>query len=563
MKYIIILFSLLNITVLNAQKQMNYTKEELNTKSKEELIEIAKHLLEKKYPEIVLNLNDFNSRVWSNEYGIINVFFNRVIRYAPNTTDNICYDITVNLDTKEIMPFDKKDLVFYTSSEKANSTIKYLKKKGLLPKNNKLDIEYTINENSDYYLISCFDNLHHIDKNVIGNKNHPYLSKTLINKKTDEILFFKGQNPYYYLSLKTFKEYYQENLYTVLKNKNTSNNKIIEIANSILKEKKPHLQLNLNDFEIVILGNYKDIFVKYRRFIRIKNNNQNTVFDLVVNIITKEVLPFNSSEVSFYPPSLSDKKIIQTIQNNITFELISDIEYTISENQDYFFITSVSENSVKKYFILKKTNQVIWNHESGGLRINNREDLSLVEHYKRMNGFFSVDSEHDKPLIDIALAILKEKQFIPTINLDEYSTKCKASKNEIKIQFTRLVKFIPLKHKGNLNYDLNVNLVEQTVTEKPTQFYFPTKEDSITTDLITNKLIDYIKDFDKTHYPIEIIEKEDYFTIRTSNYYNLRTSAQKHYQMDKKTKTIEVIFSPNSFFPSPAAPPPSSKEIKD
>jgi len=81
MKYIIILFLLLNITVLNAQKQMNYTRKELKTKSKVELIEIAKNLLEEKHPEIALNINDFNIKIWSNEYGIVKVIFSRAIRY--------------------------------------------------------------------------------------------------------------------------------------------------------------------------------------------------------------------------------------------------------------------------------------------------------------------------------------------------------------------------------------------------------------------------------------------------------------------------------------------------
>ena len=75
MKYIIILFLLLNITVLNAQKQMNYTREELKTKSKVELIEIAKNLLEEKHPEIALNINDFNIKTWSDEYGIVTVSY--------------------------------------------------------------------------------------------------------------------------------------------------------------------------------------------------------------------------------------------------------------------------------------------------------------------------------------------------------------------------------------------------------------------------------------------------------------------------------------------------------
>ena len=316
------------------------------------------------------------------------VVFSRVIRYPSNTIENICYDITVNLNTKKIIPFDNQDLVFYNSSKKADKTIKYLKKKGLIPKTNQPDIEYTIIENTDYYLISCFDNLYNIDKNVIGNENHPYLSKTLFHKKTGETLFFKGKNPFYYLSITTFKEYYHENLFTVLKKENTSDNKIVAIATSILKEKQPHLNFNPDDFDIVILGNYKDLIVKYRRFIRFKKSNKETTFDIAVNIITKEIYPLNSLENSLYISSLSDKKAIKIIKNTITLERNKNIEHTISENEDYFWITSLSEKKVKKYFIAKKNNEVIWVNESYNSPINNREDLSLNEHYKSMNYFF-------------------------------------------------------------------------------------------------------------------------------------------------------------------------------
>jgi len=282
-KHNIILFLLLNILTLNAQKTMDYTKEEFKKKSKKELIQIAKNILKEKHPEIILNLNDFDIRVWNNKFGITKVIFKRVIRYISNETEGIHYDITVSLDTKEIIPFDNQDMLFYISSKKGNKVIQNLKKKRLVSKNNQSDIEYTITENTEYYLISCFDNLYHINKNLIANKEHPYLSKTIVNKETGEIIFFKGINPFYFLNQITFEHYYHENLYAILKGENISNNKIIEIASSILKEKYPSLKLNLNDYEIVILGNYKDLIVKYRRFIRFKKSNQKTIFDLATS----------------------------------------------------------------------------------------------------------------------------------------------------------------------------------------------------------------------------------------------------------------------------------------
>ena len=583
--------------LLNAQNPMDYTKEEFKTKSKKELIEIAKELLKEKHPEIILNLNNFNSRAWSNEFGTTKVVFSRAIRYVSNEIEAIQYDIIINLDTKEIIPFDNPDMLFYTSSKKADKVIEGLKEKGLLPKTNQPDTEYTITENAEYYLISCFDDLHSIDKQLISTIENPFLSKTIVNKKTEETLFFKGINPYYFLSQISFNHYYEESLYTVLKEENIVNqarstkggrdssksisfsdkpenkrSEIIKIATSILKEKQPNIKINPIDFEIVILGNYKDIIVKYRRYIRFKNRNQKTVFDLAVNIITKEIFPFNTSKNSFYTPSLADEKAIKIIQHTIPLKFNPDLEHTISENDNYFFITSISEKSIKKYFINKKNNERILIDESNNLRINNREDLTLQEHYNRMNSPFVVESENNKQLTDMALAILKEEQFIP-INLDDYSIKVQASKNEVQVNFTRLIKFIPLRHKENskLEYNLKVSLVDKTVAQKLAQFYFPTKDESITIELIKTKLIDfsalfadsYLKGFENTHYPIEIIEEKDFFTIETSEVSNFKEGTHKQYRMDKRTKTIEVVLTPTYFYPTPAMRPIPLKEVKD
>ncbi|MEE9364775.1 MAG: hypothetical protein V3U92_19415 [Cellulophaga sp.] len=566
-KYSILLFLLLNLIGLNAQKTMDYTKEEFQTKSKDQLIEIAIELLKEKHPEVSIDLNDFDSRAWSDKYGATKVIFRRAIRYVSNETENSYFDIKINLDTKEIMPFDDKELLFYTSSKKADKTIRELKEKGLLPNKNLPDIEYTITENAEHYLISCFDDLHEIDKNLAGNDKHPYLSKTIVNKNTGEILFFKGENPFYFLRQITSEHYYKKSLYVVLKEENIANkrNTIIEIASSILKEKQPNLKLNSNDFEIVILGNYKDIIVKYRRFIRFEKSHEKTVFDLAVNIITKEIVPFNSSKISFYIPSLADKKAINTIQNILPLELSANMEHTILENEDYFWIASLSQKAAKKYIINKKHKQIIWSEASNNFQTNNREDLTLEEHYKRMNGFYSIDSGYNTPLIAMAVDILKEKQFIPNINLADYSVAYKASKNEVEINFTRLVTYLPLRHKEkpNLNYNLDVSLINKTVAQNSAQFYFPTKEDASTTELVKTKLIASLKDFDTTYYPIEIIEEKDFFTIRTSEVSSFRKDTVKQYRMDKKTKTIEVIVSPTYFYPSPAMEPRRLKEIKN
>ncbi len=570
--YKIVIFSIFNIFFLNAQINSTDSKmEKLDTKSKAELIKMAQDILEQKYPEIHLDFNEFDCRVWNGSYNITKVIFRRAIRYISNSSENIHYDITVNLNTNEITPLDNENEkgVLYLTSKKGEKIITDLKKKNLLPKEIESDIEYSIAENEDYYLISCFNDLPNVDKRLaIHEREFPFLQKSLISKKTGKSLFFKEVNLFYYLTQLTFEHYYNKNLYIILNEEDKTSNdldEIVKIAYSILKSKQPNLKINPKDFEIIILGNYKDIIVKYRRYIRLKNSNEKRVFDLAVNIITKEVFPFDSSDASFYIPSESDNSIINEIQHKLPLPLNPKMEHTIVENEDYFWITSISEKSVKKYFIDKSTGNVTCFYESSNLPINNREDISLQEQYTRVNGFFTIKTENNKPLIDMALAILKEKQFTPNINPDDYSIESKASKDEVTIKFFRLIKFVPLRHKEeskNYLYDLEVSLVSKTIAQDPTQFYFPTEEDTNTIEFVKNQFTKHLKDSEEINYPIEIVEETDCFIIRTANTHNFDEGSIKHYRMDKKSAAIEVITSLSNFFPNPAPMPIPFNEIK-
>lgn len=565
-KYIIILVLLLNTLLLNAQKTMDYMIEELKSKSKNDLIQIAKDLLVEK-SEITVDANDFDCRVWDDSYGRIDVIFRRSIRYLSNEIEDVNYDITIDLAKKVIAPFEREEKLFYTSSKRAGELIEELKAKGLLPNSNQPDIEYTITENELYYLISCFDNLPHIDKNLIANQEHPYLSKTLVNKKTGEICFFKGNNPFFYLSQLTFEHYYQESLYAILMEQDISNkNEIVKIADSILNERYPDLKLSHSDFEIMILGNYKDLIVKYRRYARFNKGSEKTAFDLAVNIITGEISPFDSSETPFYSPSSEEKRVISTMQNLVPFEQSSNIEHSVSVNEEYFFVTSISERSTKKYFIDKKNNEVVWTNESYTLQVNNREDLSLQEHYKRMNTFFDIRSTDNKPLINMVSAILQEKQLSSNIKLEDYRFAAKSSKTEVEVTLTRLVKFTVLKYKykSNFDYDLKVNLVTKTIAHDPERFYVPTEEDAVVIELIEDQLADYFDESEKPYYPIEISEENDYFEIKVSGVDDYRSYDDKQYRMNKQTNAIEVVYPlTNPIYPSPAMEPLPRREIED
>ena len=559
-QYKVIVFLFLNTILLNAQETMNFTIEELNTKNKSELVEIALQIIKEKYPEIIVKPSEFDSRVWKNEYNIVTVVFRRVIRYVSKETTFTNYDITVNLISKEITPLDTDKASLYQPSKKEENSIAELKKKGFLSNEILPEIEYTITENDVYYLISCFNDFHHIDKKLITNTEHPYLSKSLINKKTGEILYFKGVNPFYYLSQKTAKHYYQENSYLVLNEEYITNksNKIVEMAYSILKSKQPHLKLNPNDFEIILLGNYKDLVVKFKRHIRYinKKNDSSIKYDLVVNIITKEIFPFESSEVVFYTSSNADLDAIKFVSDKMSLSLEPGIEHTLVENNNYYWISSFSKKEVKKYFIEKQTNKISCFSESENLRVNNYEDLSFYEEYARGNQFFPVAEDKKEELIKMALVILKEKQFSPEINLKEYTITIKSSKKEVLVTFDKLLKFTPLRLKKDVPFyhDLEVNLVSKKVNQDISKFYFPTEEEKAKIQFVKDKLANYFSQSAQKVYPIEIIEELDYYIIKTYNF--------TLYHLDKRTGKIDKKITEDTLYPTPMSPPLTDTEIK-
>ncbi|WMJ71712.1 hypothetical protein RCC89_00790 [Cytophagaceae bacterium ABcell3] len=540
--------------------------ENLDTRSREELIVMAQDILEEKYPEIAIDYSDFYISVWKDTYGVTKGFFRRGVRYISNPIKSTTYDITVNLHTKEINPLDDSETGLWLASTEEEEVIAELKEKNFLPEEIQADIEYSIAENEEYYLISCFNDVPHIDKGFLNNEEEkPYLEKTLISKKSGKTLRFKGTNPFYYLTQRTFKHYYNKDLYIILNEEGEMSGhvgELVKIASSILAVKQPHLKIDPKDFDIVILGNYKDIIVKYRRNVRFKNRNEKRVYDLAVNIITKEIFPFDSSDVAFYTPTKADFDLIHSVQDIIPLPLGPKMEHTVSENDDYFFIVSISEESVKRYFIDKKTHEVIFDYESYNLPVNNREDISLKEQYARMNGFFPIKPEYSKPLTDMALGILKE--VISGINVDDYIIKSESSKDEVKVKFKRLVKFVPLRHseKDGYQYDFVVNLVTQTIGQNLSKLYFPTKEDAETIKFLKAKLLEYIKDPEEIAYPIEIVEKTECFIITTSDAHNIKEGTISHYRLDKKSATMETVTSPSDFFPTPAPYPGTFIEVK-
>jgi hypothetical protein len=141
------------ITSLAQHTKMEHTMEQLKSKQKQELIVIALHILKEKQPSLVINFENFESTVWGNSKEIL-VKFRRIIRYVPFGTDpekRFSYDITVNLNTNEVSPFDDWfQSEFYIETKADQKALAFIKKNfGSFSAN----FENTIYEGEEDYFI--------------------------------------------------------------------------------------------------------------------------------------------------------------------------------------------------------------------------------------------------------------------------------------------------------------------------------------------------------------------------------------------------------------------------
>nr|WP_294922237.1 hypothetical protein [uncultured Flavobacterium sp.] len=153
-----------------AQHTKAYNMEHLKSKNKNELVELALEILKEKQPSITIDPDDFEGTAWGNSKEII-VKFRRCIRFIPLYNDpekRFSYDITVNLNTNEISPFDDTfKSEFYIETDEDKKAIEFIKKNfGIFSS----DFENTIYEGEEDYYIDC--------------KNKYSFGKYVVNKKT-------------------------------------------------------------------------------------------------------------------------------------------------------------------------------------------------------------------------------------------------------------------------------------------------------------------------------------------------------------------------------------------
>lgn len=129
--------------------------EESEHTNKRELIEMGFVLLQEKQPQVTIKPEDFEITAWKNSKEIV-VKFRRIIRYIPLrffSKKRIDFDITVNLKTHEILPFDGVfNTTFYTPTKADQEAIAFVQEKfGYFSG----DFENTIREGKEDYFIDC------------------------------------------------------------------------------------------------------------------------------------------------------------------------------------------------------------------------------------------------------------------------------------------------------------------------------------------------------------------------------------------------------------------------
>lgn len=349
--FLSLLFLLLNMINCPAQNNKTYNMEQLKSKKKQELVELALEILKEKQPSVTIDHDEFEGTAWANSKEIL-VKFRRYIRFIPlNTEPFQYYDITVNLITKQILPFESGyNFTFYIPSAEDKKKLNFIKEKADFPKQSDFDI--TITENEDHYWVS--------------KKSKTSFSKFFINKKTG-LKSGLMEGSYSVPAAKPVLEsIYEREEMVKLSNENEidriTKNAVIRIAKGILQKEQPLLTLNFDDYESSVLGDSKNTLVEFKRIIRYvpigTDPEKRFSYDITVNLNTNEISPFDDTFKSeFYIETKEDKEAIEFVKKNFG-GFTSDFYNTIYEGEEVYSVALENQYSFGKYAV-NKTSGVV------------------------------------------------------------------------------------------------------------------------------------------------------------------------------------------------------------
>ncbi|WP_348800585.1 hypothetical protein [Flavobacterium adhaerens] len=150
-------------------------------------------------------------------------------------------------------------------------------------------------------------------------------------------------------------------MYTLEELKSKGKDNAIQLALNLIKEKQPSLNISIQDFEIKVLANSKEILVQFRRIIRFVplqiQKQQHVKYDITVDLIHNTISPFDDIIDSiFYVPTNSDLDAINFLQKKFGKEF-SNFEVTILEEENNYLIHLENQHSYGIYTINKITGE--------------------------------------------------------------------------------------------------------------------------------------------------------------------------------------------------------------
>ncbi|WP_163398805.1 hypothetical protein [Flavobacterium fluviatile] len=322
--------------------------EHLKSNSKEQLIQLALEILKNQQPSVIINPDDFEATAWGNSKEIL-VKFRRYIRFIPlNAEPFQYYDITVNLITNQILPFESGyNFTFNTPTEADKKKLDFIKSKTDFPKESNAEI--TITENEDHYWIS--------------KKSKTSFSKFFINKETgfkSGVMEGSFSAP---AARPVLESVYEKEEMVKLSDENEINritkNAVIRIAKGIIEEKQPLLKLNFDDYETIVWVDSKNTWVEFKRVIRYiplgTDPEKRFSYDITVNLNNDGISPFDDTfESEFYIETKEDKKAIEFIKKNFG-SFSANFENTVYEGEENYYIDINNQYSFGKYAVNKKT----------------------------------------------------------------------------------------------------------------------------------------------------------------------------------------------------------------
>ncbi|WP_123803345.1 hypothetical protein [Flavivirga aquatica] len=168
--------------------------EKIKALGKDSIVKIAYNILEKKYPTLKINLNNFEITTWSNKKEIV-VNFKRHITFIPlgRNSSDFNYNFLINMITEDVNTLNYGRISsFYIPTEEEVKKIEFVKKAFNLPR---LGFDNEISEETDMYVVRISNDdafgIYHIDKitgkEILGSiegsyESPPEIEQDIINE---------------------------------------------------------------------------------------------------------------------------------------------------------------------------------------------------------------------------------------------------------------------------------------------------------------------------------------------------------------------------------------------